>query len=382
MSPSAFNNGDGARIPVLDGIRGIAVLLVLAWHYVGAPGAALCERLPVLGAFLSFGSSGVDLFFVLSGFLICGILLDHKGAPNYFPTFYVRRMCRIFPLYFALLAAYWACATAQRTGMPEFARFSWLFANPLPIWSYATFTQNIWMGLGGTFGPNWLGITWSLAVEEQFYLLMPLLVHWCSRRTLTFVLLAAVVSAPLLQWAWPGFHAYVCLPWRCESVVVGSLLALCYRDAAAMAFVRTTNWLWAAFAVFSAGVGVMVWDRSALGVFTHLWWACLYGCVLLLVLTRPTGALSRAVQWPVFMRFGLLSYGCYMTHQLVNGVMHGLVRGAGPTIDTLTGVVVTAVALLVTLVLATLSHRYFESPIVLLGKRFRYTPAVPASPQT
>ena len=105
------------RIPALDGLRGLAILLVLLWHYLQnllrdelGPAAVQLKRA------LALSWSGVDLFFVLSGFLIAGLLLDHRGSERYFRTFYIRRVCRIFPLYYAHLALFalvLTCLTAR-----------------------------------------------------------------------------------------------------------------------------------------------------------------------------------------------------------------------------------------------------------------------------
>jgi len=150
------------RISQLDGVRGVAILLVLVYHYftcqiVAEPGTLLSY----LNRATSLTWSGVDLFFVLSGFLIAGILLDHRDTANYFRVFYLRRACRILPLHVLLLGLF-VCFLA--TPMAVSPRFEWVFGQPFPLVSYATFTQNILMGIRGDFGPHWLGVTWSLAV--------------------------------------------------------------------------------------------------------------------------------------------------------------------------------------------------------------------------
>ena len=156
------------RCAQLDGVRGVALAMVLVWHCFCCQVDA--ESPVIVGSVsraFSLGWSGVDLFFVLSGFLIAGILLDHQKTSNYFRVFYLRRTCRIFPLYFLLLGAF---VCLYRTPLAASDSFRWLFENPHPIRSYATFTQNIFMATRGSFGPHWLGITWSLAVEEQLTL--------------------------------------------------------------------------------------------------------------------------------------------------------------------------------------------------------------------
>ena len=128
---------------------------------------------------LCLTGSGVDLFFVISGFLITGILVEKRGSAHFFRTFYVRRALRILPLYFLLLLSYVVCAGLWNESSP-----TWMhqFAHPLPWWSYLTLTQNIAMAMRGDFGPLWLSVTWSLAVEEQFYWVMPVLVAVLSPR--------------------------------------------------------------------------------------------------------------------------------------------------------------------------------------------------------
>jgi peptidoglycan/LPS O-acetylase OafA/YrhL len=191
-------------------VRGVAILLVLVWHYFSCQVAP--EPKSILDYFtraFSLTWSGVDLFFVLSGFLIAGILLDHRKTSNYFRVFYLRRVCRIFPLYYALLA-FFLCLSA--TNLSTSASFRWLFRDPLGLLSYATFTQNILMGARGDFAPGWLGITWSLAVEEQFYLVIPLLIYLLPRRILLYVFLCGILAAPILRCASGGFHAFVFTP--------------------------------------------------------------------------------------------------------------------------------------------------------------------------
>ena len=123
--------------------------------------------------------SGVDLFFVLSGFLITGILRDQRSSSRYWRTFYLRRACRVLPLYAILLGGF---ALAIAFGASNVPGLWWLFYTPMPLWSYATFTQNFFMAVAGGTGANWMGVSWSLAVEEQFYLVLPLVVYLLPKR--------------------------------------------------------------------------------------------------------------------------------------------------------------------------------------------------------
>src|SRR5579885_2114919 len=182
------------RVPELDGIRGLAIALVVFWHYVcvgvvAPPGTAGAYALTPF----RLAWSGVDCFFVLSGFLIGGILLDARGSPTYFRTFYLRRFCRILPLYLVILGlfglAVWSGAFAGKV----------LVEDPCPAWSYLSFTQNLWVAFTGHATANGISHSWSLAIEEQFYLTLPLLIWLLPRRGLVVVLALLVVLAPVLR---------------------------------------------------------------------------------------------------------------------------------------------------------------------------------------
>src|SRR5262249_37984358 len=185
----------GSRIPELDGLRGIAIILVLLRHSIFGP-----ETSSRVGSvFVAAGQltwSGVDLFFVLSGFLIGGILLDARNSPRYFRTFYARRFFRIFPLYFVVTGLFLLRHLPFRMQTSALGDVS---ALTIPWWSYVTLTQNFWMVQLGWYGPLFMSVTWSLAVEEQFYLTVPCLIRKVSIRRLPIVLGAIIAGAVLLR---------------------------------------------------------------------------------------------------------------------------------------------------------------------------------------
>lgn len=369
------------RNPLLDGLRGIAIAQVLIWHYLG------CQILPTftpsllwLRQSVSLMWSGVDLFFVLSGFLITGILRDQKGSPHYWRTFYLRRACRILPLYLLLFTGY-AAALALDAGL--LPKLSWLFANPMPLFSYATFTQNIFMGLAHGTGANWMGVSWSLAVEEQFYLILPLLVYSLSTRRLALVLAAAVILAPALRAAFPGYAALINAPFKADPLCLGGLIALLVREPALIAKVsRHITKLQALFVILllaAAGMTFRVGPFSGLdlqlGPFSAislLLLSLLYSVMLLLVLLKPEAwyvrpLASRLLQW-----LGAVSYATYLFHQLISGALHALLRGSIPVLESGSAAAVTLLALVLTLLLAEISRRFFEGPILRWGHRFSY----------
>src|SRR6266436_10069272 len=151
------------RVPELDGIRGIAIGMVLIAHFflvVSRPGSPLAYALVPL----RLDWSGVDLFFVLSGFLIGGILLDARESSNYFRVFYTRRFFRILPLYLVCLLATLLLYALTQAGLGPRIAWLWTSEKPVPWFSYPLFLQNFWMAVRSTPGIFPISVTWSLAV--------------------------------------------------------------------------------------------------------------------------------------------------------------------------------------------------------------------------
>jgi peptidoglycan/LPS O-acetylase OafA/YrhL len=385
MEDAARSIHSSRRIPELDGLRGLAIGLVLIWHYLCHPldpeiGAAA----PFLRRSLSLTWSGVDLFFVLSGFLIGGILLDHRGAPRYFQAFYARRATRIFPLYFGwLLVAFTVLAVVPRFAAGPLP--SWLFTEPVPAWCYAIFGQNFAMAMIDDFGSPWLGVTWSLAIEEQFYLLLPLLIRFLPARRLPVYLGSLALMAPVSLAALGhegGLEGYVTTPSRLDGLMLGVLLAWFLRRDDGLRWVRTHRLhLYGILTVFLAGAFWMSFVRELpanLYPYRYSWLALLYGSLLLLAVTEergPVAALTRnrALRW-----LGGLAYGVYLLHQPVQYVLHWLIRDQKAHLLVPADFAVTLAALAVTLGMAVVSWRWFEKPILTIGQSVSYDePAAP-----
>jgi peptidoglycan/LPS O-acetylase OafA/YrhL len=162
--------GNCNRMRELDGLRGIAIGMVVIYHFfqmtLAVRPASILAYLQAAGR-LSW--TGVDLFFVLSGFLIGGVLLDARGSTNYYSVFYRRRLFRIIPIYLVTLLL--APALASLGLGPNGSDSARLAPDGAPWYAYFTLTQNFWMTHARAFGSNGLAMTWSLAVEEQFYLM-------------------------------------------------------------------------------------------------------------------------------------------------------------------------------------------------------------------
>jgi peptidoglycan/LPS O-acetylase OafA/YrhL len=371
-SAAAEGSGVGEpRFRELDGIRGIAILMVVICHYF----TTRIES-PVPGSWLAYfhlatGSfwSGVDLFFVLSGFLIGGIILDHHGKRGFLKVFWIRRSCRILPVLALLLGV---CGVAWH--VLDRSRYAWLFDDLMPFWSYATFTQNIFMGMRGTFGGNFLGVTWSLAVEEQFYLLAPLLIVWVGRRRWVRGLIPLIVVAFFLRVAFGGGTiGYVNTFFRMDSLLTGVLVAVLFRSADSWRHLeKGRGSLALAFFVMLASTGVLT-KINGFGYFKFSWFALLYGAFLALALLYRGTAWTAALRAPWLCFFGGIAYGLYMYHQAVQGLLHGWLRdGAKPGLQDAAAVQVTWLSLGVATLAAAVSFRFYEAFFLRIGKRYRY----------
>ncbi|HUA38319.1 MAG TPA: acyltransferase [Candidatus Sulfopaludibacter sp.] len=383
---SAFQLKTGVRIPELDGLRGVAILVVLVHHYLSGRiqprDSPLVES---LNRALALSWSGVDLFFVLSGFLIGGILLDQRNTENYFKTFYLRRICRIFPLYFLWLILF---LFLDRVLSPSLLRQHWAadaFAPRYPNWAYAVFLQNFFIAKKQIFGPHWLGTIWSLAIEEQFYLIAPLLIRFLPLRKLPYALAAMIVVIPVLRlYSYlyhPAIFVYVLLPYRADALLMGVACAYGIRQEFWRDWLQKhQSHLYPAFIVLLAGViylskrGIDSRTSFEMVFLGYSWLPLFYTCVLLIVITAKQGALAKVMRITLLRNLGIIAYGVFLMHLAMDALAHGLISGRDIlAINNLTDGLVTLFALLVTLLLATLSWHYFEKPIVRWGHSFAYT---------
>jgi peptidoglycan/LPS O-acetylase OafA/YrhL len=398
--------GSQGRVPELDGLRGTAILMVLFFHaFESAP-------LPIyLAAVGQLTWTAIDLFFVLSGFLIGGILLDARDSPNYFKTFYIRRAYRILPLYFVTLGSFWVLFYWTRLEGHN-AVFHWLLAQPAPWYSFLSITQNFAMTLRGTLGPGWLGVTWSLAVEEQFYLTLPFIIRYVKPQRLPYVLAIFIVAAPIIRTLLRLFYVngdlavYVLLPCRADALLLGVSAAMLMRNDRARKFIAenkrlllgmllllTCGMLWMALKPAGLRVGfnaeqaratvqstepsnlwvwVRLYARTAMASLNYSWIDLFYLCVLLIAVNHKSSLISRVLRSRVLLVFGTISYATYYFHQPMLGLGYGFFKGYKPRVTSLSDAGLTAAALLLTVALACLSWLYLERPLLRLGHRYHY----------
>lgn len=240
------------------------------------------------------------------------------------------------------------------------------------------------MAADSSLGHNMLGMTWSLAVEEQFYLTLPLIVLFFSGRSLRRIVLSGIVLAPflrlLLYLVWPAnrMASFVLMPCRADALLLGVLAAILMRD---------TNWrkkiesdrifFAAAIPVFLLGMAWAIWrsvpfDSPTMAILGYSWMAFFYFTILLFVITRPGNFSARALRVPWLRWLGSLAYGTYLLHQIILEQAFRFFGINPPIVKDIRSLAVTVGALFLTLLVAGISWTYFEKPLVKVGHRAEY----------
>jgi peptidoglycan/LPS O-acetylase OafA/YrhL len=376
-----------AYYPALDGLRAVAFLLVFGQHYYAMP----------------WGWAGVNVFFVLSGFLITGILFDSRDQPHRARNFYIRRTLRIFPLYFGialLLLLLWPVMRWQWSAWwllwPVYLGNALRYVSP-QVWTEGSPLQaaaNLW--LHTPLLPKitfYFGHFWSLCVEEQFYLLWPWIVFRVrSRRALLWICGLAVVLTPLLRvatqasapaWMLRGNLLYCTLPFQLDALLLGGLIALLWRFLPQETLLRLAK-LIAAIAAIITGIYLartlhptqLFWREHYHYAGWQFTWGLsfidIFSAALILCCLQPSALLTRALSVRPLRWLGRISYGAYVFHDIFHDVLaraiatlalrHAFFMQHGDKL-------LFVAALALTLLLASLSYRYFETPFLRLKQR-------------
>lgn len=373
---------DRAYYPSLDGLRAVSFFGVFLWHYLGFP----------------YGWAGVDVFFVLSGFLITGILYDTRDDPHRVRNFYIRRTLRIFPLYYGVFLAILLLTPVMHWAW----KWQWI-TWPLYLGNFLPF---LYPHLDNTFVSNlvdahlisraypridlWLGHFWSLCVEEQFYLLWPWVVFTVrDRRKLMTICAACIVLVPLARHVARAHMPQALLnngavlhstPFRFDTLLFGALIALLYRGAYRERMQQAAQAILAIAAVGALSV-CLYWFHfrpSNLGnaVERHtslLSLIALFSGALMLRTLLPGTIVYRIFNLRWLRLIGTVSYGGYVFHdiprreyRLVAHYFDHSVLAHYLDVDSITAIF----AIIMTLILAFLSYHFFESPILRMKDRF------------
>ena len=372
------------HIPELDGMRGLAIASVLVLHTFG--GAAI----PVVGRLSRLGWAGVDLFFVLSGFLITRILLNARTEPDYYKNFYARRALRILPLYYVVLCLGFIAGAALP---PPFGfNFGWS-----DVLAHVVFLQN-W-ATRDHFGFWPIQVGWSLAIEEQFYLIWPLIVRSLAPQTLRSLLLVVLCASPVarvfaLADGVPPITVYLMTPFRLDGLAVGALVAVSGSALVPNQLARARR-SGAAIVTLSLGALALLADQlllgdrvlvqarplgwvqslamglslslAAVGFGAGLWWVVHFG--------RGGSLVGTFLRWWPLRFLGTISFGLYLIHAAVIPVVHQVIQPALTRLWGISGRTLSVVAILLEwalfLGLATASWYGFESRLLRLRSRFQ-----------
>lgn len=373
----SMNDADVERKPVrgfireLDGLRGIAILVVMLHRFWPLTGP--------LGRYASAGKvgwMGVDLFFVISGFLITGILLDTKSDAHCLQKFYARRALRILPLYYLYVGAVLAVVPLSQGGPyfeTEFVRTA-----GSPLW-YLFYLGNVPEAFGRE-PPFLLGHLWSLAIEEQFYLAFPLIALVLDRRRLTAALILAIVLAPALRLftliAAPDRERiqYLAAPCRMDVIAVGCLLAVLARRRTPVAIFRPDvarslllGSLTVCITLIVGGALERTTPFGRVAGYSVVATAC--GALVLYALSQRGAAETAWLRFAPLGYIGKISYGAYIFHRPADVLVEKLLDRIG-LMELQPSVVAIGAKVAVTVGLATVSWRVLERPLLRFKSRF------------
>jgi len=336
------------RLPQLDGLRGVAILLVILHNQSPMYPSLHLENL------FANGWMGVDLFFVLSGFLITGILVDTKHSEGYLKNFYARRCLRIWPLYYSLLFFMFIVVPFMHPSMGQT-----VFDKSSPWWAYPLFLQNFLVPARGA-GP--LNVTWSLAIEEQFYLVWPWVVQYCSSAQVRRIAIAVICASPVLRLllSFGQVDLYRNVFCRLDGLMAGALLALLVRSDS---FVPS-RYVRRAWLVFLVAVPLAFVTEALLARWIVFSLSALASAALVyLSLYAGQAGLQRALTNRFMVYTGTISYGLYLLHGIPFNMAQALQLDRYPLLAA-------PMLLVVCYGMAVVSWHLLEKPFLRLKRHF------------
>ncbi|WP_425619149.1 acyltransferase family protein [Anatilimnocola sp. NA78] len=294
----------------LDGLRGLAILLISIYRFNGgATGGETADN--SLLHFAALGMRGVDLLFVLSGYLITRMLVDARHDPHFFRNFYARRALRIFPLYYGVLIAVLVVLPLLNPRLG--AVFSEARNNQSWLWFYST---NILQAYTGDWPFGFFDHFWSLAVAVHFYLLWPVVIYFASMRSVAAICTILIILSPLVRISWLLAGGNDVAPevftlGRADLLAAGGLIAILLQHDR-----------WKTRLLPLAQVGILIFALTLVGIkLSNRRWltlpdslfAGLFACLIMLVLHSRRGSLSGAIWQTRWLRFfGKYSYAMYV----------------------------------------------------------------------
>jgi peptidoglycan/LPS O-acetylase OafA/YrhL len=362
------------HVKALDGIRAISILWVMAFHFTNADYASGGVLQRFVGAWLQEGWIGVHLFFVLSGFLITGILYDSLHGAHFFRNFYARRTLRIFPLYYAALFVLLA--------LTPLLHLNWHGR----WWVWALYLQNLPLSQSDHLSASVAIVHfWTLAVEEQFYLVWPLVVFLVRDiKKLIWLSLGLATFSVVLRWWLPHTGMQIIdvrtlMPCQADSLLIGGAAALGLRTSARLRLLAAGPWLlFASLLALTALVlrqGTFDW-RADMPLFTlGLLFLATASAGLILWAMQPTTWLAQTLEWRPMLFIGKYSYGIYVIHFLLAGCIDPLRKVVNAhTHQKILGVLVPAVVVgALSIAMAYASYELFEKRFLLLKRHFEYS---------
>ena len=342
----------------LDGVRGIAALMVVIFHFFRFDITKTLPHLSIYQRLTEFGQHGVSLFFILSGFVITRILMNAKDKPHYFKNFYIRRALRIFPLYYSFLLLWYFV-------MPYFDHSEFIpFKLQIPFYLYV---QNIFVIIDlPRMGPPHF---WTLAIEEHFYFFWPLIVYFTPNKRLIWAIGFFVLSSFLIKYYFLThdlpIRKFTLTRW--DQIVMGAGIVILERRGF---FKIPANFKYVVFLTIFIVIPTIYTYQGGGNIFffkelfKYFFLAIFFGCILcLLLFENKLIFINKILKMPFMQYLGKTSYGIYVWHMLVIRIIEANWYSKIMFVDLL-------MILFLTLLVSHLSYQFIEEPFLRLKNRF------------